>query len=200
MYTPSLEKLIAELSKLPGIGEKTAERLAFHMLINRDDALKLATAIHEVVKKTTHCQICYNFAENTPCSICADSRRDREVICVVEEPKDVLAIERSENYHGLYHVLMGRVAPLEKKGPENLTIPALIKRVEEHKIREIILATNPTLEGDGTALYIAKLLGKFSGMKISRIGRGISWGLNLSYANKASLADALSSRHAMDAE
>lgn len=197
MYTPSVKKLIQEISKLPGIGEKTAERLAFHMLLNREDGKSIAQAITEMVEKTRHCEICHNFAEATPCSICSNSKRDQSLLCVVEEPKDLLALERSESYNGLYHVLMGRFAPLEKKGPESLTISGLVSRIESGQFREVILATNPTLEGDGTALYLSRMLAKHS-LKVTRIGRGVSWGLNLSYANKASLSDALSCRQSME--
>ena len=199
MYTPSVKKLIQEISKLPGIGEKTAERLAFHMVLNREDGKSIAQAITEMVEKTRHCEICHNFAEETPCTICSNSKRDQSLLCVVEEPKDLLALERSESYNGLYHVLMGRFAPLEKKGPENLTIAGLLRRIDSGQFLEVILATNPTMEGDGTALYLSRMLSNHK-VKITRIGRGVSWGLNLSYANKASLSDALSCRQTMEGE
>ncbi|RME89136.1 MAG: recombination protein RecR [Planctomycetota bacterium] len=193
MFTPTLRKLIKELTKLPGIGEKTAQRLAFHMLLAKQDGKKLAQAILEMIEKTGYCEICQNFAESNICEVCRDPSRDTSLLCVVEEAKDILAIESSQSYRGLYHVLHGRFSPFQKKNGEEMSLESLIKRIREGKIEEVILATNPTLEGDGTAHYISKVLEPLN-VKISRIGRGVSWGLQISYANKASLADALASR------
>ncbi|RME03657.1 MAG: recombination protein RecR [Planctomycetota bacterium] len=194
MYTPSVNKLIEQICKLPGIGEKTAERLAFYMLVEPQQALRLSEAIAQMVHQTRHCKVCYHFAEEELCEICQDETRDKSLICVVEEPKDVISVERSGGYRGLYHVLLGRFAPLEGKKPEDLTINALRQRLKNNpQIQEVILATNPNLEGDGTALYVAQMLQDMS-VKITRIARGISWGLTLTHANKASMKDAFLGR------
>ena len=192
--TESVTKLIDELARLPGIGRKSAERIAYHVLrVHKNEALGLADAIRNVKENVRYCGTCYNLAEGEQCSICLDPRRDRSVLCVVEQPRDLIALEQAGNYTGLYHVLLGRLAPLEGIGPEQLTISALVERVRDGAIREVIMATNPTLEGDGTALYISNLLSEFS-VAITRLARGITTGSVLEFANKEILADAMAGR------
>jgi len=193
-YTQRVERLIDEFAKLPGIGRKTAERLADHILrVNDQEALALADAIRDVKQNVRRCNTCYNLAEGELCDICSDPRRDRSVICVVEQPRDVLALEKPGTYRGMYHVLGGRIAPLEGVGPEQLTIDKLIERVRQGGVAEIILATNPTVEGDSTALYIKEQLAD-TGVKLTRLARGLATGMVLEFANKDMLADALAHR------
>lgn len=193
-YTKPLAKLIEEFAKLPGIGTKTAERLAFHMLkCSAEEAMQLANAVRDLKTKTQNCRICYNVCESSPCEICADASRDQSLICVVEQPRDLVAIEKSGEFPGVYHVLMGRIAPLEGSHPEDLTIGALVERVRAGGIREVVLATNPDLEGDGTALYIAKLLAPL-GARVTRPAKGIPAGSQIEYVGKAILSDALRGR------
>ncbi|MBX7168753.1 MAG: recombination mediator RecR [Pirellulales bacterium] len=187
-------RLIEEFGRLPGIGRKSAERLAYHVLrVQRGEALALADAIRAVKENVRHCRQCYNLAESELCSICADPRRDATTICVVEQPRDLLAIEQAGTYHGLYHVLLGRIAPLEGIGPDQLTIEALVARVRAGQVRELIMATNPTVEGDGTALHISSLLADCP-VTITRLARGITSGSVLEFANKEIVADALAGR------
>ena len=193
-YTQTMERLIEQLGRLPGIGARSAERIAFHLLKTKaEDALALADAIRDLKTKTRHCSRCFNLTEQDPCSICADPRRDAKTVCVVEQPKDLLSIESTGMYQGAYHVLMGHLTPLEGIEPEDLTIDPLVKRVDNEGIQEIILATNPTMEGDGTALHIASVLAR-PGLKITRLARGLPSGSQLEYANKSILADAISGR------
>ena len=190
----SFERLKAEFAKLPGIGQRSAERLAYHVL--RSDsasALALAEAIHDVKTRIRPCSVCFNLDEEDPCWICRDAGRDRSRICVVEQTKDLSSIEQTGSYCGLYHVLMGRIAPLEGQNPEDLTLDALAKRVEAGGVAEVILATNPTFEGDGTALHIVEML-KDSGVAVTRLARGLPAGAQIEYANAAILADALKGR------
>jgi recombination protein RecR len=190
----SVTKLVEEFAKLPGVGRKSAERLAYHVLrVNKSEALALADAIRNVKENVRYCRICYNLAEAEECDICRDARRDRGLLCVVEQPRDLIALEQAGTYRGLYHVLLGRIAPLEGVGPEQLTIEPLIERVRAGGVREIIMGTNPTLEGDGTALYISNLLGDLP-VEITRLARGITSGSVLEFANKEILADALAGR------
>jgi recombination protein RecR len=192
--TESVTKLIEELSRLPGIGRKSAERIAYHILrMHKSEALGLADAIRNVKENVRYCRICYNLAEGEECAICRDPARDQSLLCVVEQPRDLMALEQAGSYRGLYHVLLGRLAPLEGIGPEQLTISALVERVRSGGIREVIMATNPTLEGDGTALYISNLLGELP-VEITRLARGITTGSVLEFANKEILADAMSGR------
>jgi recombination protein RecR len=189
-----LTRLIQELGKLPGIGEKTAERLAFHLLAQpKSEALLLARAIHDLKEQMKSCVTCYNISEQDPCEICADPKRDAGVVCVVEQMRDVWAIERSGSYRGAYHVLHGHLAPLDGVGPENLTIPGLLNRVKMGGIREVIVATNPTTEGDATAFFIQKSLAA-SGVHVTRIARGIPAGSTLEYSDRTVVGDALSGR------
>ena len=182
------------MGKLPGIGPRTAERLTYHILkSSREEAMELAYAIRDVKKNIRHCSICFNIAEGDPCEICSDPGRNGSTICVVEDHKDLLALEATNEFKGHYHVLMGHIAPLEGTQPEDLTIDKLIERVKKYGVKEIILATNPNVEGDMTALHIAKLL-KPAGVKITRLARGVAVGSSLEYANKAVLADAITGR------
>lgn len=192
--TQSLAGLIQQLTKLPGIGPKSAERLAYHLLrINKSEALALADAIRDVRENVSYCKDCFNLAEGDLCTICSDPNRDRSLICVVEQPRDLMAIEDSGIYKGLYHILLGRIAPLENIGADQLTIDRLIQRIEEGSFKELIMATNPTVEGDGTALYISNLLSD-SPIAMTRLARGVTAGSILEHTNREILTDALSGR------
>lgn len=195
--TPApVTKLIDEFSRLPGIGPKTASRLTFYLLRNSADrALALAKALQELHEKVVFCSQCFNIAENDPCSVCRDEYRDRSIICVVEEPLDVLAIERTREFHGLYHVLHGKIVPVEGIGPEDLKIAELIERVRSSEIQvgEIIIATNPNLEGEATAMYISRQF-KDVNIKLTRLARGLPVGGDLEYADEITLSRALSGR------
>jgi recombination protein RecR len=192
--TQSVTRLIDEFAKLPGIGKKSAERLTYHILrIHRKEALELADAIRSVKDNVQYCRKCYNLAEGEECAICRDPSRQQDVVCVVEQPRDLMALEQSGVYRGLYHVLLGRIAPLDGIGPEQLTIEALVQRVRAGGFKEVIMATNPTVEGDGTALHISNLLGGLP-LRITRLARGITTGSVLEFANKEILADAMTGR------
>ena len=193
-FTQSVVNLIDEFAKLPGIGKKSAERLAYHVLrIHHNEALALAEAIRNVKENVRYCCRCYNLAEQEECAICRDPKRQQDVLCVVEQPRDLMALEESGVYRGLYHVLLGRIAPLEGIGPEQLTIDTLVERIRGGSFREVIMATNPTVEGDGTALHVSNLLGELP-VRITRLARGITTGSVLEFANKEILADALTGR------
>jgi len=197
-YTDTVNKLIEELGKLPGIGPKTAERLAFHILKSQTrEALTLAQAISDVKTKIKQCKICYNFAETDICPICSDQRRDKTKICVVEQPKDVIVLEKTGQCKWVYHVLGGHIAPLDGIEPQHLTIDKLVERVKAGGIQEIIMATNPNMLGDGTALYISSLL-KGTGVKITRLARGLATGSTLEYASSRMLSDAIISRQPLE--
>jgi recombination protein RecR len=192
--TGPLQRLIDELKKLPGIGARSAERIAFHLLkASRDEALALADAITATKDKIRPCSRCFNLADGELCHICADGRRDAGQIVVVEQPKDLLSLEGTGLISGVYHVLMGHIAPLEDVGPADLTIDALVRRVKAGGVREIILATNPTVEGDVTALHIMSLLAD-TGVTITRLARGIAPGSQLEFANRAMLEEAFRGR------
>ena len=192
--TRSVTELINEFAKMPGVGKKSAERLAYYILrLNRNEAILLSDAIRNVKDNVRYCRNCYNLAEQEECEICRDPGRNREVICVVEQPRDLMALEQAGSYRGLYHVLLGRIAPLEGTGPEQLTIDALVNRARGGTVREIVMATNPTVEGDGTALYISNLLSDCQ-VKVTRLARGITTGSMLEFANKEVLADAMAGR------
>jgi len=194
LITQSVTKLIEQLAKLPGIGRKSAERLTYHLLrVSKIDALALADAIRDVKENVRYCKTCFNLSESDECEICRDPKRDRRLLCVVEQPRDLIALEQPGTYKGLYHVLLGRIAPLEGMGPEQLTIEGLVNRVRSGEFKEVIMATNPTLEGDGTALFISQQLAGFP-VEITRLARGITTGSVLEFANKEILADALSGR------
>ena len=190
----AIARLIEEFGKLPGIGPKTAERLTHFLLAgDRRQALALSEALRAVVETIHPCKQCFNLTEGELCSLCGDPRRDGSVICVVEQPRDLGALERAGTYKGLYHVLHGRLAPLDNIGPEQLTMDGLLQRVQRGGIAELILATNPTLEGDGTALYISNMLAG-TGIRITRLARGLPSGSMLEFANNQMLADALEGR------
>lgn len=192
--TESVAHVIDQFAKLPGIGRKSAERLAYHILrVNKAEALALADAIRGVRENVRYCSICFALAEGEECEICQDTRRDRSVVCVVEQPRDVLQLEQTGAFRGLYHVLLGRIAPLEGVSPDDLTVNALVDRIQHGEFREVIMATNPTVEGDGTSLYISNLLAEFP-VEITRLARGITSGSVLEFTNKEILTDALSGR------
>ena len=194
LLTESVTRLVDEFAKLPGIGKKSAERLAYHVLrVHKAEAMALADAIRNVKENVRYCRTCYNLAEGDEFALCRDPRRDRTVLCVVEQPRDLMALEQAGSYRGLYHVLLGRIAPLEGIGPDQLTVAALVERVRGGAFREVIMGTNPTLEGDGTALYIANQLQDVP-VEITRLARGITTGSVLEFANKEILADALAGR------
>jgi recombination protein RecR len=198
-YTQSIQNLMSELARLPGIGMRSAERIAFHLLKQSpEEAMKLSEAIRDVKTRIRHCSVCYNLTEQDPCSICADPGRDQSVVCLVEQPKDLLALESTGLYRGVYHVLLGRISPLEGVEPGDLTIDPLIRRLASGTVREIIMATNPNMEGDGTALYVQSLAGgRFPNIQITRLARGLPSGSNIEYANKNILSDAISGRQRM---
>ncbi len=190
----AIGRLMQELGRLPGIGPKSAERLTHYLLAaERGKVLALADAIRQVKESVHQCRQCHNLTEGELCSICSDARRDPAQICVVEQPRDLMSLERVGVYHGLYHVLHGRLAPLENIGPEHLTVDSLLRRVQAGGVHEVVLATNPTLEGDGTALYVSNLLAP-TGVKITRLARGVPSGSVLEFANKEMLADAIEGR------
>jgi len=191
-----IDRLIEALGRLPGVGAKTAERLAHHLLkCPTDEALALADAIRDVRQRVAQCQLCCNLTESDQalCTICRDPRRDQGLVCVVEQPRDLLALEKAGTYSGVYHVLLGRLAPLQGIGPEQLTLDALEDRVRTGNVRELIMATNPNLEGDGTALLVANRLAD-TGVPITRLARGLASGSALEFANKEMLADAINGR------
>jgi len=193
-YAKPLNRLIAELSKLPGIGGKTAQRLAFHILsLSEEEAEGLAQAITNAKKEMKYCSVCGNLSDTDPCSICSDQTRDKSTICVVESPRDVFAMERVREFHGLYHVLNGAISPMDGIGPEDINLRSLIVRLQTEDVKEIILATNPNIEGEATAMYIAKLV-KPSGIKVTRIAHGLPVGGDLEYADEVTLSKAMEGR------
>jgi len=194
-YTKSLNTLIEQFGKLPGIGPKTAERLAFYILkSDKAEAMALAEAIRNVKENIRQCRICFNLSETDVCSICSDPRRDKSVICVVEQPKDVISLEKTGLCKWVYHVLNGHLAPLEGIEPADLTIDALLKRVRQGDVNEVVMATNPNLEGDGTALYIRSLLTPL-GVKVTRLARGLPSGSTIEFSSGSILADAILGRN-----
>jgi recombination protein RecR len=187
-------KLIEELHRLPGIGPKGAQRLAYHLLrASKEEATALAEAIVEVKERITLCSQCQNTTDVDPCSICSDSNRDRTVICVVEEPMDILAIERTRGHRGLYHVLHGSISPMEGVGPEQLKVRELLERLRDGVVTEVIMATNPNLEGEATSMYVSRLLQPL-GVRVTRLARGLPMGGDLEYADDLTLARALENR------
>lgn len=196
--TESVQLMMKEFEKLPGIGKKSAERITYHLLrVSKEEALGLADSIRNVKEKVRYCKHCFNLSEEEECEICRDSRRDSGLLCVVEQPRDLIALEETGRYNGLYHVLLGRISPADKITADNLTIDALIKRVKKGNFRELIMATNPTIEGDATALVITNHLLDFP-IKVTRLARGITTGSTLEFANKEMLSDAISSRQNFD--
>jgi recombination protein RecR len=192
--TSALSNLVEQLGKLPGIGRKSAERLAFHLLrVHESEALALADSIRQVRENVRYCKTCFNLSESELCPICSDPRRDTTRLCIVEQPRDLMALEQAGVYRGLYHVLLGRIAPLDGINPDQLTIDSLVDRIRTGNFSEVIMATNPNVEGDGTALYISNLLSEFP-VEMTRLARGVTSGSVLEYTNKEILADALSGR------
>ena len=190
----SVSHMIEQLSRLPGIGKKSAERLAYHLLrVPETEAFALSDSIRTVRENVRYCSVCFNLAESEKCRICSDSQRDQKTLCIVQQPRDLMALEESGTYKGLYHVLLGRLAPLENIGPDQLTIEQLVDRVTGGEFEEVIMATNPTVEGDGTALYISNQLAD-SKVRLTKLARGITTGSILEYTNKEILADAISGR------
>jgi len=195
--TASLNTLIEQFKRLPGIGQKSAERIAYHILkMPLEEAMKIAVAIRDTKKNIRSCTRCYNLSEGELCEICAEPNRDQSIICVVEQPRDVFTIEASGVFRGKYHVLLGRISPLENIGPQELTCDALVQRIKDEDIKEVIIATNPDLEGDGTALYLNELLAD-KGIIVTRIAKGIPSGSTIEFVSKAILHDALSGRQSM---
>ena len=194
MLPDPLARLVEQLQKLPGIGAKGAQRLAFHILKNpRDDAERLVEAIRDVKEKVTYCSTCNNITEHDPCAYCTSASRDQRVICVVEEPQNVSVVEKTREFRGVYHVLMGTLSPLHGVGPDDLKIQGLLSRVGAGGVDEIILATNPTVEGEATALYLARLL-KPLGVRVTRIAMGIPVGSDLEYADEVTMTRAMEGR------
>ena len=193
-YPKPLARLINEMSKLPGIGTKTAQRLSFYILSLEDkEAEQLASAILTAKKEMKYCSVCGNLTDEDPCAICSDKSRKADTICVVESPKDVMAMERIREYNGLYHVLHGVISPMEGIGPEDINLMSLLKRLQANDIKELIIATNPNIEGEATAMYIARLV-KPSGIKVSRIAHGNPVGGDLEYADEVTLLKAMEGR------
>lgn len=189
-----ISRLVEEFSRLPGIGPKTASRLTYHLLrVPEEQAASLADAIGQLRSRLVYCDVCQNVAEGTPCAICANQQRDHSTICVVEEPLDVLAIERTGQYHGVYHVLHGAISPVDGMGPDEIRIRELTDRLNKDRVREIVLATNPSLEGEATAMYLVRLLSN-TGPKITRLATGLPIGGDLEYADEVTLSRALEGR------
>lgn len=194
LYAAPIAKLIEELSKLPGIGNKTAQRLAFHILnMSAEDVEQLSSSIINAKRKIKYCKVCCNITDSEVCSICSNAKRDGSIICVVEDSKDVVAMEKTREYKGLYHVLNGAISPMEGIGPEEIRIKELLKRVADNDVKEVILATNPNIEGEATAMYISRLL-KPAGIKVTRIAHGVPVGGDLEYADEVTLMKALEGR------
>lgn len=190
----ALEKLIEQFQKIPSIGRKTAQRMAFHVLdLTDEQAKEFADAIIDAHTKIHHCTLCHNLTENELCPVCASPNRDHTTVCVMEEPRDVLALERTREFHGVYHVLHGAISPMNNIGPDQLTIKSLVERAASGEIKEVIMATNPTIEGDTTAMYISKLIKPF-GVKVTRLAYGIPVGADIEYADDVTLMRALSGR------
>lgn len=195
VYEGPVQNLIDELGRLPGIGPKSAQRIAFHLLkAAPEDAKRLARVIVEAKERVSWCRRCYNLAEGELCAFCRDERRDPHVLCIVEEPRDIVAIERTGEYKGRYHVLQGAISPIEGIGPEQLRIKELLARLPDEGVTEVILATNPNIEGEATAMYLARLL-KPLGIRVTRIASGLPVGGDLEYADEVTLGRALEGRH-----
>lgn len=193
-YPEPLAKLIDAFSRLPGIGPKTAARLAFHVLrMKEDDCIDFAKALVNVKRNLHYCSVCCNITDTDPCRICQDKGRDRSVICVVQEPKDLVAMERTKEFNGYYHVLHGAISPMEGIGPDEIRIADLLKRLSDEEVQELILATNPNIEGEATAMYLSRLVRPF-GLKVTRIAHGLPVGGDLEYADEVTLTKALEGR------
>jgi recombination protein RecR len=198
-YAVPVQELIDELGRLPGVGPKSAQRIAFHLLkLPKDDALRLAHAIVQAKERVAFCQRCFNIAEGQECSLCADPRRDPTVVCVVEEPRDIVAVEKTREFTGRYHVLQGAISPIDGVGPDQLRVKELLARLDAEGVQEVILCTNPNLEGEATAMYLGRLL-KPLGLKVTRIASGLPVGGDLEYADELTLGRALEGRREVDA-
>jgi recombination protein RecR len=198
MYAGPVQDLIDELGRLPGVGPKSAQRIAFHLLkLPSIDALRLANAIAVVKERVSFCQTCFNISEGTACGICTDDRRESGVLCVVEEPRDIVAVEKTGEFRGRYHVLQGAISPIEGIGPDQLKVKELLTRIEPEEITEVILCTNPNIEGEATAMYISRLL-KPLGITVTRIASGLPVGGDLEYADELTLGRALEGRRTID--
>ena len=198
-YTPPVQALIDELGRLPGIGPKSAQRIAFHLLkVSDDDANRLAAAIRDAKARVRFCERCFNVSESDLCGYCSDDRRDSSIICVVEESRDIVAVEKTGEYRGRYHVLLGAMSPLEGVGPEQLKIRELLNRLGPEGVEEVIVCTNPNTEGEVTAMYLARIL-KPLGLRVTRIASGLPVGGDLEYADELTLGRALEGRRAIDA-
>lgn len=193
----AIEQLITEFGRLPGVGRKTAQRLAYHLLKTpEEEAMQLARAIERVVDEVEACSECGNLSESDPCEFCSDPRRDQDSVCVVEEASDITAIEKSGHFEGLYHVLGGRLSPLDGIGPEDLNVQRLLERLRDG-IEEVIIATNPSVEGEATATYLHKLISRMEGVRVTRLARGLPVGGDLEYADGVTIAEAFSGRREM---
>lgn len=193
-----VQRLIDEFARLPGVGPKSAARLTFYLLrAANEQALDLAAALQDLKENTGFCSICFNITEQDPCAICSDEDRERQLLCIVEEPLDVVALERSRAFKGLYHVLHGAISPVEGIGPEDLKIDELLHRLEQGEFEEVIIATNATLEGDATTLYLQRRLSEFDGLALSRLARGLSVGGDLEYTDEITLTRALEGRQSL---
>lgn len=196
-FAAPIARLIEELTKLPGIGPKTGQRLAFHLLhAPREDVVALAGAMVDARDKVRHCSICCNLTDLDPCALCQGAARDRSVICVVEQPRDVVAMEKTREYRGMYHVLQGAISPMDGVGPDDIRIRELLGRLHGDDVKELILATNPDLEGEATAMYVARLVRPL-GVRVTRIARGLPVGGDLEYADEVTLSKALAGRQEM---
>jgi recombination protein RecR len=194
LYAGPVQDLIDELGRLPGVGPKSAQRIAFHLLkVEQEDAMRLARAIGEMKERVGFCEICFNIAEGSMCELCADDERDSTVVCVVEEPRDIVAVERTRGFDGRYHVLGGAISPIEGVGPDQLRVKELLLRITDQGVVEVILCTNPNIEGEATAMYLAKMLEPLD-MKVTRIASGLPVGGDLEYADELTLGRALEGR------
>ena len=199
VYTPAVQNLIDELGKLPGVGPKSAQRIAFHLVkLSEQDALRLAHAISEAKEKVRFCETCFNMSDDQFCEICTDQRRDHSLICVVEEPRDIVAVEKTHEYRGYYHVLQGAINPIDGIGPDQLRIRELLHRLQEGNVEEVILCTNPNIEGEATAMYLAKLIEPLE-IPVTRIASGLPVGGDLEYADELTLGRAIEGRREMGA-
>jgi recombination protein RecR len=199
LYAGPVQNLIDELGKLPGIGPKSAQRIAFHLLkLPKEDAQRLAQSVLEAKERVAFCQRCFNITEGDECAICADTRRDTTIVCVVEEPKDIVAVERTGEFHGRYHVLQGSISPIEGIGPDQLRVKELVARLEPEGVQEVILCTDPDIEGEATAMYLSRLLSPL-GLRVTRIASGLPAGGELEYADELTLGRALEGRRELDA-
>jgi recombination protein RecR len=198
VYAGPVQDLIDELGRMPGVGPKSAQRIAFHLLkLGREDALRLSKAIVEVKERVAFCERCFNVAEGPLCGICLDERRDAHVVCVVEEPRDIVAVEKTHEFRGRYHVLLGAISPIEGIGPDQLKVKELLTRLDPEGVTEVILCTNPNIEGEATAMYLARLL-KPLGLRVTRIASGLPVGGDLEYADELTLGRALEGRREVE--